>query len=176
MRRPFMTDADMLRSLRGQQYVVLRPVADVETFYDEEQRSLRNRAREALPRPDTGHVTLRGFHEPERVQLLRDALAEWARGQTPIDLRVVAVDVFPPPFQIVIARAERTPSLVSAYASLTEVLDAGDFRRSANSRLRSGCFTSPFCTPAHSPNSGGRRCVPRPTRPRIGARRMDHIR
>ncbi len=63
------------------------------------------------------------------MQLLRDALAEWARGQTPIDLRVVAVDVFPPPFQIVIARAERTPSLVSAYASLTEVLDAGDFRR-----------------------------------------------
>ncbi|WP_136588104.1 MULTISPECIES: hypothetical protein [Actinomycetes] len=42
---------------------------------------------------------------------------------------MAAVDGFPTPFQIVIARAERSPSLVSAYATLTEVLDTSDFRR-----------------------------------------------
>jgi hypothetical protein len=63
------------------------------------------------------------------VQSLRNALTEWAAAQAPIDLRVAAVDGFPAPFQIVIARAERTPSLVSAYANLTELLDTTDFQR-----------------------------------------------
>jgi hypothetical protein len=31
-----MTDPELLESLRGQQYLVLRPVADVAAFYDEE--------------------------------------------------------------------------------------------------------------------------------------------
>jgi len=129
MRRPFMTDPELLRSLRGQQYLVLRPVADVAKFYDDEQRSLRGLLQTSLPCPNTGHVTLRGFFEPERVQPLGDALAGWAQLQAPIDLRVAAVDGFPTPFQIVIARAERSPSLVSAYTALTEMLDTSDFRR-----------------------------------------------
>lgn len=124
-----MTDPELLRSLRGQQYLVLRPVVDVAKFYDGEQRSLRGRLQTPLPHPHTGHVTLRGFFEPERVQPLRDALAGWAQLQAPIDLRVAAVDGFPTPFQIVIARAERSPSLVSAFATLTEMLGTSDFRR-----------------------------------------------
>ncbi len=65
MRRPFMNDPELLRSLRGQQHLVLRPVADVAEFYDDGQRSLRGRLQAPLPCPTTGHVTLRGFFEPE---------------------------------------------------------------------------------------------------------------
>lgn len=46
-----------------------------------------------------------------------------------IELRIEAVDGFPPPFQVVIARLTRRDSLVDAYASLTEVLDSTGFRR-----------------------------------------------
>ncbi|WP_258067643.1 2'-5' RNA ligase family protein [Rathayibacter sp. AY1G9] len=129
MTRPFMTDPELLKSLRGQQYLVLRPVADVATFYDEEQAALQQRLPDGLSWPNTGHVTLRGFYEPDRVTLLCDALAAWAENQSPIDLQVVAVDGFPPPFQVLLARLERTPSLVTAYANLTGVLDPTDLYR-----------------------------------------------
>ncbi|MBT8798733.1 2'-5' RNA ligase family protein [Microbacterium flavum] len=79
--------------------------------------------------PNTGHVTIRGFSEPDRVDALKQALATWAEGQTPIHLSVEAIDGFPPPFQIVIARLEPTPSLVARYASLTSALDSTDFHR-----------------------------------------------
>lgn len=129
MTRPFMTDPELLESLRGQQYLVLRPVADVASFYDEERAALRRRLPAGLSWPNTGHVTLRGFSEPDRVRLLRDTLAAWAAAQPPIELHVRAVDGFPPPFQVILARLERTPSLVAAYASLTDVLDAAEVVR-----------------------------------------------
>ena len=56
-------------------------------------------------------------------------LATWARQQGPIELQVDRIDGFPPPFQVLIARLERTPSLVNAYASLTAALDATGFHR-----------------------------------------------
>jgi hypothetical protein len=124
-----MTDPALLESLRGQQYLVLRPVSGVAAFYDEEADHLNIPPWSSLPHPNAGHVTLRGFFEPHRVGLLRDALARWAGSQPPVDLRVAAVDGFPTPFQIVIARLDRSPSLVAAYASLTAELDAGDFHR-----------------------------------------------
>ena len=40
-----------------------------------------------------------------------------------------SIGSFPAPFQIVIARLERTPSLVEAYARLTAMLDKTDFNR-----------------------------------------------
>lgn len=135
-----MTDPALLESLRGQQYLVLRPVSDVGTFYDRELESLQGLLAEPLPQPNAGHVTLRGFFEPERVLLLRDALAAWAQRQAPLHLRVTAVDGFPTPFQIVIARLERSPSLVAAYAGLTELLDAGDFHRIGELPLKEWVF------------------------------------
>ncbi len=65
--RPFMTDPAALASLEGQQYVVLRPTAEVGAFYAAEQRTLLDRLPSALPHPNTGHVTLRGFAEPDRL-------------------------------------------------------------------------------------------------------------
>lgn len=129
MTQPFMTGPTLLDSLNGQQYLVLRPTGDVAMFYAAEQAQLRDSLPESISYPHTGHVTLRGFYEPERVHELRDLLAKWA-GESPlIELTLDGVDGFPPPFQILIARLARTPSLIEAYSSLTSLLDATDFHR-----------------------------------------------
>lgn len=129
MTRAFMTDPALLASLEGQQYLVLRPTRLVAEFYDAEQTSLKARLPEAISHPNTGHVTLRGFYEPARVRELKDAIAAWAGKQAPIEVRVDAVDGFPAPFQILIARLHRSATLVDAYGSLTSALDATDLQR-----------------------------------------------
>lgn len=129
MARAFMTDPALLDSLEGQQYLVLRPHGQIESFWDATSDDLRQSIPQAVSHPNTGHVTLRGFFEPDRVEELKDALAAWAHSQPPIELTVDAVDGFPSPFQIVIARLSRTPSLVAAYASLTSLLDSTAFHR-----------------------------------------------
>jgi hypothetical protein len=82
-----------------------------------------------LPHPYTGHVTLRGFYEPRRREELGELVRTWAAACEPIELVGEAVDAFPEPWQILILRLARTPSLVSAYASLTELLDTTDVHR-----------------------------------------------
>lgn len=67
---PYMTDPALLNSLRGQQFVVLRPGGAVATFYDREQSDVLAQFA-GMPHPNAGHVTLRGFFEPKRVQSLR---------------------------------------------------------------------------------------------------------
>jgi hypothetical protein len=122
-----MTDPALLESLNGQQYLVLRPEDEVETFWDLSRESLRESIAQPVSYPHTGHVTLRGFSEPDRVDELKAALTTWAQVQPPIELKVAGIDGFPPPFQIVHAELERTSSLVSAYAGLTSLLDSTDF-------------------------------------------------
>lgn len=129
MLTPYMTEPELLESLRGQQYVVLRPVAAVSGFYEREQFETLKWLPDSTPHPNTGHVTLRGFFEPKRVPLIRDLLYSWAESRPPIELHIDAIDGFPPPFQVLIARPERTVSLIEAYSSLTELLDTTDLRR-----------------------------------------------
>lgn len=129
MVRAFMTDPALLESLNGQQYLVLRPSGRVAEFYDAEQASLKAGLPDSISHPHTGHVTLRGFHEPTRVQDLRDAVAVWAGKQAPIEVRVDAVDGFPAPFQILVARLQRSATLVEGYVGLTAALDETDFQR-----------------------------------------------
>jgi 2'-5' RNA ligase len=124
-----MTDRSQLESLDGQQYLLVRPEGELERFFDQTRDRLRLSLPHGVASPNTGHVTLRGFSEPQRVDALKRMLAEWAVRQNPIELRVDGIDGFPPPFQILIARLERTRSLVSAYAQLTHELDNTDFRR-----------------------------------------------
>ncbi|UNK70208.1 2'-5' RNA ligase family protein [Microbacterium sp. H1-D42] len=134
MVRDFMTDAGQLRDLEGQQYVVLRPTGAVATEFDRMQDAARRRIdaaglSDAVRYPGAAHVTLRGLYEPERVDQVREVVRRWAARQHPIELAFDAVDSFPAPWQIVIARLARTPSLLHAYASLTEALDDTDLRR-----------------------------------------------
>ncbi len=129
MRRPFMDTPDQLASLEGQQYLVLRPTGAVAAEYRAIQEAALGRLDTPLRHPHTEHVTLRGFFEPERQEELRAVIRAWAAEQGPLELTADAVDVFPAPWQIVILRLARTPALVHAYASLTEVLQPTDFRR-----------------------------------------------
>jgi len=129
MLTPYMTEPGLLESLRGQQYVVLRPVAAVAAFYEREQSEILTLLPDRTPHPNAGHVTLRGLFEPERLHVLRGLIASWAGSRPSVELRVDAIDGFPPPFGVLIARLERTNSLIEAYSSLTELLDATDFQR-----------------------------------------------
>ncbi|MDR2996640.1 MAG: 2'-5' RNA ligase family protein [Microbacterium sp.] len=129
MAHDFMTDQGQLRDLEGQQYIVLRPTGAVMREFDSVQDAARQRLGDTVRYPGAAHVTLRGLYEPERVDAVRDTVREWAAQQHPIDLVFEAVDAFPAPWQIVIARLGRTPGLLHAYASLTEALDRTDLRR-----------------------------------------------
>ncbi|REJ05035.1 hypothetical protein DY023_11740 [Microbacterium bovistercoris] len=124
-----MTDPGQLRDLDGQQYIVLRPLGAVMREFDAVQDAARQRLGDTVRYPGAAHVTLRGLYEPDRVDAVRDVVREWAAQQHPIDLVFEAVDAFPAPWQIVIARLGRTPGLLHAYASLTEALDRTDLRR-----------------------------------------------
>ncbi len=116
-------------SLDGQQYLVLRPTADVAREYERTQARLLEGPGRGLKHPLTGHVTLRGFHEPERRAELASLIRGWAAAQHPIEVIAEAVDAFPAPWQIIIVRLVRTPALVDAYASLTAALSATDIHR-----------------------------------------------
>lgn len=133
-----MDTPEQLASLDGQQYLVLRPTATVAEMYGAEQDAALRRAR--MPHPHTGHVTLRGFYEPERRDELRELVHEWAARQAPIEVTVEAVDVFPTPWQIVILRLARSASLIAAYSTLTSALEATDFRRLGELSLEDWTF------------------------------------
>ncbi|MFJ2502994.1 2'-5' RNA ligase family protein [Microbacterium sp. NPDC087592] len=140
MRRPFMDTPEQLASLEGQQYLVLRPTAGVGEVYREVQDAALARLGIPARRPHTGHVTLRGFYEPERRAELAELIRSWAARQSPIEVIAEAVDEFPVPWQILIVRLERTASLVSAYSSLTDALDRTDFRRLGELSLEDWTF------------------------------------
>ena|SRR5690606_5556535 len=129
MARDFMTDPGQLRDLEGQQYIVLRPVGAVMREFDRVQDAARQRLGDSARYPGAAHVTLRGLYEPARIDAVRSLVQEWAAQQHPIDIVYEAVDSFPAPWQIVIARLGRTPALLHAYASLTDALNATDLRR-----------------------------------------------
>lgn len=86
-------------------------------------------ARIEVEHPHTEHVTLRSFREPERRADLSALIREWAAEQRPISIVAEAVDAFPAPWQVLMLRLTRTPSLVAAYTSLTEALTGTDLRR-----------------------------------------------
>ncbi|WP_285724480.1 2'-5' RNA ligase family protein [Psychromicrobium xiongbiense] len=140
MTQAFMTDPALLASLEGRQFIVLRPRAAVMDLYLEAQDAARTILPPVVTYPNTGHVTLRGFAEPERVEDLKQAAREWAAEQAPIDLAVAAIDGFPPPFRIVVLRLARTPSLLAAYSGLTETLNATDFTRVGELSLEDWVF------------------------------------
>lgn len=122
-----MTSPEQLAALEGQQYLVLRPRHAVTDVYRAVQRTALSRVE--LPHPHSDHVTLRAFQEPERREELAAVIRDWASAQRPIDVIAEAVDAFPAPWQTVILRLTRTPTIVSAYTSLTAALEPTDLRR-----------------------------------------------
>ncbi|MGM7669012.1 2'-5' RNA ligase family protein [Microbacterium sp. A93] len=103
--------------------MVLRPVGPVE-----------------MKHPHTAHVTLRGFYEADHLDDVLALVREWGASQHPIEVTTEAIDTFPAPWQIVIARLARTASLVSAYSTLSELLADTDFRRLGELSLEDWTF------------------------------------
>jgi|SRR5690606_33260980 len=129
MARDFMTDPAQLQGLEGQQYLVLRPAGAVMHEFDRMQDAARQRLGDTVRYPAAAHVTLRGFFEPQRVDDVREVVRSWAARQRPVEVVFEAVDVFPAPWQIVIARLARTPSLLRAYATMTAAVTGTTLRR-----------------------------------------------
>lgn len=124
-----MTSPTQLRSLEGQQYLVLRPTGTVASEFRLLQHDVLAGLDASVTFPHTEHITLRGFAEPHRREELASLIRTWASRQDPIVATADAVDTFPSPWQIVILRLARTASLVAAYATLTDLLVETDFRR-----------------------------------------------
>lgn len=140
MRRPFMTDPTQLASLEGQQYLVLRPIGPVAKNYETVQDAVLRALPTGTKHPHTAHVTLRGFYEADRLDALRTLVRAWGATQQPIEVTTEAIDIFPAPWQIVIARLARTTTLVSAYSTLTDLLADTDFRRLGELSLEDWTF------------------------------------
>lgn len=140
MRRPFMNDPRQLASLEGQQYLVLRPTGAVADDYRAVQDAVLTALPAGIKHPHTAHVTLRGFYEPDRLDEVRTVIRTWAAAQHPTEVTTEAIDTFPAPWQIIIARMARTASVVSAYSTLTEVLAGTDFHRLDERRLDDWTF------------------------------------
>ena len=124
-----MDTPEQLASLEGQQYLVLRPTIALSSLYKEVQDAALARLGGETRHPHTEHVTLRGFHEPDRRRALAELIRDWASLQHPIEVTAEAIDTFPTPWQILIVRLARTAGLVAAYSSLTAALERTDFRR-----------------------------------------------
>ena len=137
-----MDTPEQLASLEGQQFLVLRPTTAVADVFRSEQAAALGRA--DVPHPRSGYVTLRGFAEPARRELLSAMLHEWAAGQRPVDVVAEAVDAFPAPLQIVMVRLTRTASLTSTYSSLSAALATTDFQRPDERPVEASTFHLPL--------------------------------
>lgn len=124
-----MDTPDQLASLEGQQYLVLRPTLGVASLFREVQDAALARFGGEIRHPHTEHATLRAFFEPDRRAELGALIRRWAADQPPIEVTAEAIDAFPAPWQVLIVRLARTPSLVAAYASLSAALAGTGFRR-----------------------------------------------
>ncbi len=65
---------------------MLRPTAGVGEVYREVQDAALARLGIPTRHPHTGHVTLRGFYEPERREELAEVIRAWAARQSPIEV------------------------------------------------------------------------------------------
>jgi 2'-5' RNA ligase len=119
-----MTDPVILQSLIGQQYIVIRPTDPIAIFYDKVQSSLREKLPSVVTYPNVGHITLRGFSQPEKIDQIRTSLTKWASQIKPMEISIENFDSFPPPFKVLILKVQSTNELKSAYTELTQVIEA----------------------------------------------------
>jgi 2'-5' RNA ligase len=119
--RPFIDDPTHIALLEGQRYVVLRPNGAVQDAYAQVRERVRDKlAGLQVSYPAQPHVTLAGFGKGTSPNILRELVANWAPTMPPLRLEIEELDVFPSPFQIIIARVQRTPELSEALTTLRE--------------------------------------------------------
>lgn len=117
--RPFMEDATHRAALEGQRFVVLRPHGPLVGWWERLRARLQEPgASQGLSFPSRPHVTLRGFPAGVKLTDVQAVVHAWAQTVPPLRLEAEAVDVFPSPFRVVIARIRETPPLRAALMDL----------------------------------------------------------
>ena len=121
MYRPFIDDPAHIALLEGQRYVVLRPNGAVQDSYTQVRERVQDKlAGLQVSYPAQAHVTLAGFGKGTSIAAVRELVANWAPTVPPLRLELEELAVFPSPFQIIIARVQRTPELREALTTLRE--------------------------------------------------------
>ncbi|MDH3215467.1 MAG: 2'-5' RNA ligase family protein [Candidatus Krumholzibacteria bacterium] len=116
---PFIDDAEHLARLEGQRYIVLRPNGSVPELWVTCRSATQARlAGHPVSYPASPHVTLTGFPAGTPLRAIRDLVLAWAPAVGPLRIEVEGCDFFPPPFQVLILRALKTPELFGALARL----------------------------------------------------------
>jgi len=119
--RPFIDDPAHIALLEGQRYVVLRPNGAVQDSYTQVRERVQDKlAGLQVSYPAQAHVTLAGFGKGTSIDAVRELVANWAPTVPPLRLELEELAVFPSPFQIIIARVQRTPELREALTTLRE--------------------------------------------------------
>jgi 2'-5' RNA ligase len=125
--RRYIDDPRDIARLEGQRFVVLRACGAIAEIYAQLRAEFQQRfAAHDVSYPAAAHVTLTGFPRGAPLDRVRALVAEWAKTIVPLTLEVEQLAVFPPPYQIVYVRLEKTTSLFHALVSLeTHAQEAG---------------------------------------------------
>lgn len=123
MNEDFITNPELLKALEGRQFIVLRPTDPIASYYHTVQQQLKSAMPSTVTYPNTGHVTLRGFSEPNNLSKLQSSTEKWAVKLSLISIEVVGISYFDAPYKVVFLKIRSTDELKRAYSTLSEVVD-----------------------------------------------------
>jgi 2'-5' RNA ligase len=116
---PYISDPAHIRALDRQRFVVLRAPAALNAELHRVQDAVRARLQEdAVSYPAEAHVTLCGFSAGADLGGICDVVERWAGTTSPLSLEIHRLDLFPPPFQIIVIEVRQTEALRKALTSL----------------------------------------------------------
>ncbi|MGZ8630218.1 MAG: serine hydrolase [Actinomycetota bacterium] len=123
---PILVDERKLRQAAGTAYVVVRPVADLADAFMRWQGEVLDRLGGAPAVVPVAHTTLKAFGsadvplaEVDETQIV-EVVTAWAAHQRPIELRVVALEVFEDD-RIPVVRLDATASFRAGMVALRDV-------------------------------------------------------
>ena len=122
MGEEFITNPALLEALEGRQFLVLRPIDPITSYYRVVQQQLKSVMPTNITHPNTAHVTLRGFSEPNNLSKLQRSTEKWAASLVPINVDVEDISYFDAPYKVVFLKIHSTDELKKAYSSLSEVV------------------------------------------------------
>ena len=122
MNEEFITNPELLKALEGRQFIVLRPIDPIASYYRVVQQQLKSVMPTNITYPNTAHVTLRGFSEPNSLSKLQGSTEKWATSLAPIRVAIEDISYFDAPYKVVFLKIISTDELKRTYSSLSDVV------------------------------------------------------
>ncbi len=122
MNEEFITNPALLEALEGRQFIVLRPTDPITSYYRIAQQQLKSVMPANITHPNTAHVTLRGFSEPNNLSKLQRSTKKWAASLAPISVGIEGISYFDVPYKVIFLKISSTSEIKKAYFSLSEVV------------------------------------------------------